>query len=69
MKNIILAEPIGKTQTIRLWDVFFIGPFCLYLATRENLKSFERIIIGAIGAATIAYNAKNYLHYQKTLTK
>ena len=51
-----------KTQTIRLLDVFFIGPVMIYggrkLAEREPWVGHTLTVLGI---ATIIYNGKNYL--------
>lgn len=53
-------EEITKSQIIRLYDVFFIGPFILYSSTKINDKKIKNILI-LIGLGTIIYNANNYL--------
>lgn len=60
MENGALAVA-GKTQAIRLADVFALGPFMIYLAMKSNrLSSLEKLALGGIGVATIFYNWKNY---------
>lgn len=49
-----------KTQTIRLIDVFLLGPFMIYAAAKPQLTPLDRIILAIIGIATILYNWKNY---------
>ena len=51
-----------KTQWVRLVDVFVYGPFLLYLAFRETEVSFKQLFLLFLGATTITYNARNYLH-------
>lgn len=51
---------ISKSQTVRLWDVFFVGPFFIYLAT-QDLKPIEKFISAAIGVGTIYYNGRNFV--------
>ena len=52
---------LSKSQTIRLIDVFFIGPVCIYAGTYKELPQWLRFSLIGIGAATIYYNGKNYL--------
>ena len=52
----------GKTQGVRLADVFFIGPLMIW----GGLELAERYPVGGgvlavLGVATIGYNARNYL--------
>lgn len=67
MANEIIApqiDPIGKTQFIRLLDVFLIGPFMIY----AGMKSKDTLIKGGLittGLATIAFNGTNYLEQER----
>lgn len=47
-----------KSQTVRLIDVFILGPAMIF-ATRK-LTGFEQIFMFGIGVGTILYNAANY---------
>jgi len=53
-----------KSQEVRLADVFLIGPFMVWVALRGRLTDLERLIMGVLGAATIAYNLYNYRRNQ-----
>ena len=55
---------ISKSQTIRLIDVFFIAPVCIYAGTHKELPEWLRISLIGIGVATMYYNGKNYLSNQ-----
>ena len=48
-----------KTQTVRLLDVFVLGPF-LMLVGWQQTNLFFRIGLIVSGYATIVYNARNY---------
>ena len=48
-------------QSVRLLDVFAIGPFLIYAATANKLGKTERLILLGIGIGTIIYNGVNYL--------
>jgi uncharacterized membrane protein len=50
-----------KTQTIRLLDVFLIGPLMIYFGHRAEASLFS-ILLTFFGATTITYNLKNYMH-------
>lgn len=55
-------EQLAKTNAVRIADVVFIAPVMLYAATRLP-KSDRPLawILGALGALTALYNARNYL--------
>lgn len=53
-----------KTQTVRLIDVWLIGPLLLYAATRRQPSRPVRQLLAFTGAATILYNGANYLRRQ-----
>ena len=54
---------ISKSQNIRLLDVFFIGPFMIYISNKsKGLSKIESLTLLALGVATIFYNGKNYLN-------
>ena len=55
-----------KTQTIRLIDVFLLGPFMIWAGTQLKGDITKTAMIGA-GVATILYNARNY-QIEKALT-
>lgn len=50
-----------KSQTIRLIDVFFIGPAMIYAGTFKTLPTWLRVTMVVTGACTIIYNANNYI--------
>lgn len=52
-----------KTQTIRLVDVFLIGPYLIWLAGRE--RGIHRTLLTGLGVATIVYNGRNWLAENK----
>ena len=49
-----------KTQSVRLFDVFIIGPSLIYIGMDTNNKLFKYMLY-LFGATTITYNLKNYL--------
>ena len=51
----------GKSQEVRLLDVFALGPFMIWVATQtRDLPLWARAVLGASGVATIGYNLRNY---------
>jgi len=54
-----------KSQDVRLWDVFFIGPYLIYIAWKGSVSPLDKIILGFLGGATIAYNWYNYSRNQQ----
>ncbi len=51
----------GKTQNVRLVDVFALGPFMIWAASRQRLPLPARLVLAASGAATIVFNGRNWL--------
>lgn len=52
---------VEKAQSIRLLDVYALGPFMLYAALKPgSLSPFQRFALAGIGITTILYNLKNY---------
>ena len=51
-----------KSQAVRLYDVFLLAPFLLYVGYKaKGISNFERYGIYFIGITTILYNGRNYL--------
>ncbi len=50
-----------KAQNVRLLDVFFIGPYLLWIAYRGRVTGWDKLILAVLGSATIGYNLRNYL--------
>ena len=56
----------GKTQNVRLVDVFALGPFMIWAAsTRRRLPLPARLVLAASGAATIVFNGRNWLEVRR----
>jgi hypothetical protein len=53
---------VSKTQEVRLFDVFVLAPWLVWLGARKRstLSPLERFLLVAAGVGTAAYNAKNY---------
>lgn len=60
-------EPVGKTQAIRLADVFFIGPVMIYGGEklRRRGDSILGLTLSLLGAATVVYNGNNWLKQRR----
>ena len=50
-----------KTQAVRMIDVLALGPLMIYVGMRDGLPYEARRALVFAGAATIAYNGRNYL--------
>jgi len=59
---------IAKSQETRLWDVFILGPFMVWAATRLNAPDGAKLFLAGAGVATIAYNGSNYLRNRNVTT-
>ena len=58
----------NSTQVVRLIDVAFIGPVCIYAGVvKSGLPTFVRISILVIGIATIGYNLANFVWAEKMI--
>ena len=57
-------ELFAKPQALRLWDVFFFGPF-LITAGMLNKNKFIKTGLVAGGLMTMVYNGRNYLLNKK----
>ncbi len=55
-----------KTQTIRLLDIFLIGPLMIYFGQKSKPESFFSMLLVFFGATTITYNLKNYLFIENS---
>ncbi|RLC33107.1 hypothetical protein DRH13_00240 [Candidatus Woesebacteria bacterium] len=51
---------ISKSQTVRLADIFIYGPFMIWAATRKEIPTWGKWLLGSLGIGTIYYNARNY---------
>ena len=60
MKQEQIKWPI-PVQTVRRIDVFFIGPFMIYVGSKKELSQPVRLTLIGLGAATILYNGLNYI--------
>lgn len=57
--------PILTIQQVRLIDVFIVAPFCFYVASQKSLSTPIRAGLVVLGAATLLFNANNYLKNKK----
>ena len=60
---------IGKSQAIRLIDIFLLAPAMIYVGASGEMPKWLRkwAVIG--GVLTIVYNAQNYLRLTKELKR
>ena len=61
------VQEYQKSQNIRLIDIAFIGPVCIYAGVKyfKMMPRWLSISLISIGIATIYYNGKNYLINKK----
>ena len=53
---------IGKTQQVRLLDVFFIGPLMIWVAGKASgVPQWATITLAVLGVLTIGYNAHHFI--------
>jgi len=64
-----MPDEIKKSQAVRLWDVFGLGPGLLYIGYTGNLKNWEKYFLIFAGYSTIYYNGKNYLENRRLLNE
>ena len=63
-------EHLVKSQTVRLWDVWFIGPVIIVSALRLPQKDRPLDwLLGALGVGTVVYNAMNYRRVEQLEAK
>ncbi len=60
-----LGRGKGKTQPVRLFDVFALGPFMIWSASAGKLPAPARLALVVAGAATIVFNGLNWLENRK----
>lgn len=61
----IVAGGARKTQTVRAVDVLLLGPFLVWAATNPVMLSrTTRFVLAIAGAATVTFNALNFLREQ-----
>lgn len=59
-----------KSQTVRLIDVFVLGPGMIYIGSMaSDLPAWARAFLLVTGGATIWYNGKNYLDNRESTVK
>ena len=51
-----------KSQTVRLIDVFALGPLMVYVGARAaGVPFWARATLAVSGVLTVTYNGRNYL--------
>lgn len=51
-----------KSQFVRLFDIYLYGPLLIWFGLNRTKNITEKIFLFFLGATTISYNLKNYLH-------
>ena len=69
MTDLELASQIRKGQNVRLFDVWLLGPWLVYLGLRpgRGLSDIERAALVAVGIGTVVFNGANYLRVEQEL--
>jgi hypothetical protein len=49
-----------KSQRVRLFDIFVLGPWLVWMGSKQR-KPADRWLLYAAGTATTLYNWKNYM--------
>jgi hypothetical protein len=57
-----IVDVNGKTQLVRLLDVFVLGPLMIYIAARYKIHEPQRTTLLVSGVLTIIYNGVNYIN-------
>jgi hypothetical protein len=66
LENIV--DQVAPPQAVRLFDVWILGPFLLYVSLKKTpLTSIEVAILRGIAAATVLYNLVEYTGEKKRL--
>lgn len=67
-RNFLELEELGRVveldpnaQTIRLLDIFALGPAMVWASGQETFPPVARVMLGAGGALTITNNARTFL--------
>ena len=58
----------GKSQPVRLVDVFLLGPFMVWSGDTLAKAGHKRagVVMALSGVATVVYNGRNYLRIRET---
>lgn len=66
-KKLDTIENVKETQKIRFWvDLVIIPSVMFSIAYKGKVGNVEKVLLYAIAVATIGYNAKNYIKFNKT---
>jgi hypothetical protein len=64
-----IIDANGKTQFVRLLDVFVLGPLMIYIAAQYRIREPQRTALLVSGVLTILYNGANYLSIRNAASK
>ena len=62
-------ESLAKSQKVRLFDIYALGPFLIYAALAKKPGRWTRRMLLTSGIMTIAYNLGNYMNIKKELAE
>lgn len=53
-----------KSQSVRLVDIFLLGPFMIWFGVKAGgMPTWARWTLAASGVGTVLYNGANYVRY------
>ena len=63
-------DELAKTQKVRLFDIYFLGPFLLFASTRKGpLGRWSKRTLFVAGCMTVVYNWQKYKTIKSDLTE
>ena len=65
MEENLTIQHIQKTQWIRVFDVFLLGPAMIYAGSEYKMPFIFKFILIGSGIGTIAFNLHNLLMQKK----
>lgn len=61
-------EALAKSQKVRLFDMYFLGPFMAWYAFRsKGMGKWPRRALFSAGIYTVVYNLNNYRNIKQVL--
>lgn len=60
---------IGKSQLLRIMDVFLLGPAMIYVGSTGKVPEWLKAVAIVAGAGTIVFNWTNYVRLRKHLAR
>ena len=68
MEQTVNIREFSKSQTVRIYDILYVGPLLIYAGTfKSNLPNWVKASLVITGVLTIGYNAHYYMKNRKEL--